>query len=411
MAASNALGRIITQYPTSFYAGSATLLFGQRLGASGAPTKAREVFSTFLNKSPETTLKPELELAIARTYEQETNWAKAVGTYDGWLREYTNHSARPEAMFYYGQALFHVGDETNAYASFTNFLAAYPKHPLAAQAQWSIADRYYQTEAYQKAENDFQLIALNWPGTDLSYEALMMAGRAAYSRQGWNDATNYFERVIKATNCSPELHFSAIFAYADTVMSQVSTNKEADYVKASEYFDKICQQYPTNHLAVLACGERAVCLLQLARSGVGLTNAAQAFSAVLTNDVYADGHAVTVAKVGLGVVFEKQAAVASAPDQSALRYAALDQYLDVLDGRYLKGPEGDEFWTREAAMCGVRLASDMQEWQKVINFCDRIIEKVPSSAPSFEEPRRKAVDNLARGKIAADGFDRQKTSD
>src|SRR5262249_55521610 len=101
-AASNALGRIITDYPASFYAGSATLLFGQMLGQSGVPGKAREVFAEFLNTSPNTALKPELELAIARTYEQETNWSKAVETYDGWLQEFTNHSSRAEAMYYRG---------------------------------------------------------------------------------------------------------------------------------------------------------------------------------------------------------------------------------------------------------------------------------------------------------------------
>lgn len=399
-ASSNALRRIIAEYPESFSAGSATLLFGQKIGEAGTPAKARDVFMTFMNMAPSNALKPEVEFAIARTYEQEANWPKAVDTYTAWLGEFTNHSARAEAMFYRGQALFHTGDETNAYACFTNFVAEFPKHPLAGQAQWSIADRYFQTGAYQKAENDFQLVALNWPGTGLAYEALMMAGRAAYLRQGWSDAKTYFERVLQATNCATHLHFSALFAYADTWMTQVSTNKDADYLTASGYFDKICEQYPTNHLATLACGEKAMCLLQLARNGSGLTNAADAFRAVITNEVYADGHAISVAKVGLGVVLEKQAAAATASEQPALRTEALDQYLDVLDGRYLKESDGDEFWTREAAMSGVRLATEMKEWEKVISFCDRITEKVPSAAPSFEEPRRKAVENLSRGKIA-----------
>ena len=397
--ASNALRRVITEYPNSFAAGSATLLYGQKLGDSGTPSKAREVFADFIKQAPDSPLKPEAEFAIARAYEQDANWPKAVETYTEWLNEFTNRVGRAEAMFYRGQALFHAGDETNAYACFTNFVAEFPKHPLAGQAQWSIADRYFQSGAYLKAENDFQLVALNWPGTELAYQALMMAGRAAYLRQGWSDARAYFEKVL-TNDCPPQLHFSALFADADTIMSQVSTNKEADYVRASGYFDTICREYSTNYLATLACGEKAMCLLQLARDGIGLTNAAEAFRAVITNHVYADGHAISVAKVGLGLVLEKQAAAAAPPEQLSLRLEALGEYLDVLDGRDMKDGDGDEFWTREAAMSGVRLATEMQEWQKVINFCDRIKEKVPSAAPSFEDARQKAVDNLTRGKIA-----------
>ena len=39
----------------------------------------------------------EVELAIARTYEQETNWTGAIQEYDAWLGRYTNQPARARA--------------------------------------------------------------------------------------------------------------------------------------------------------------------------------------------------------------------------------------------------------------------------------------------------------------------------
>jgi len=121
----------------------------------------------------------------------------------------------------------------------------------------------------------------------------------------------------------------------------------------------------------------------LARSAEGLTNAAEAFKAVLTNSI-ADGKAKSIAKVGLGVVLEKQAAAVTDPDQTLLKKDALEQYLDVLDGLYFKESDGDQFWTKEAGNAAIRLASEMQEWPKVINILERMAKKLPQIAPSFE---------------------------
>jgi hypothetical protein len=206
--------------------------------------------------------------------------------------------------------------------------------------------------------------------------------------------------LAKDTNCPAHLRFSAMFAYGDTLLNQVSTNKTDDYRKARESFEKICEQYPTNALAARACGERAMCLLQLARSGQDLAASAEAFRAVATNSVYADGKAISISKVGLGVVLEKQAAV-SPGEQASLKKNALGQYLDVLDGLYLKqGEAGDEFWTKEAGLSAIRLASDMGEWEKVVKLCDRMSTMLPQMAPAFEEQRRKALESVSRAGLA-----------
>jgi TolA-binding protein len=399
-AASNALSRIVTDYPKGFYADRGVLLYGQRMGKERSPAEARKFFEEFIAKAPEAALRPELELAIARTYEQESEWPKAITIYNRWLETFTNHTARPEAMFYRGEALFRAGDDTNAYSSFTNFMALYPNSALAVQAQWCIADHYYNIGSYQRAENDYQIIARNWPGTRVGYEALMMAGRAAFFRQGWSDAVKYFRDLAKETNCPVDVRFAAIYAWADTLMNQVSTNKMNDYRDAAGLFESICQQYPTNYLAPLACGERALCLLQLARSGADLGDSADAFRAVITNSVYADGTAISIAKVGLGVVLEKQALATSDGSEANLKKQALGQYLDVLDGLYLKEHGGDEFWTKEAGLSAIRLASEMQEWEKVVKICERMAGMLPQLAPTFEEQKRKAGENSSRGKIA-----------
>ena len=85
--ASNALQRILASYPKNFHTERAVLLFGQRQGSEGSPAIARQLFQDFLAKAPESALRPELELALARTYEEERLWTQAMEEYDSWLAD------------------------------------------------------------------------------------------------------------------------------------------------------------------------------------------------------------------------------------------------------------------------------------------------------------------------------------
>jgi TolA-binding protein len=402
--ASNAMARIVGSYPKGFHTERAVLLFGQYFGKQGGAVDARQLLEDFLKKDSGAALRPQIELAIARTYEQQRLWGDAARHYEFWLDRFTNDPARPSAAYCRAQALWYAGDETNAFISFTNFAALYPSNELSLEARWHIADFYYNTGSFGAAENEFQLIALNWPGSEQHWEALMMAGRAAVGRQAWNDAADYFNKKLAAdTNCPAHLRFQALFACADTLISQTSTNKLEDYRKAKEYFEVICQQYSTNRLAVLACGRKADCLLQLAQSGADLVLAADGFQQILTNTTPGLTTVLTrsIAKVGLGVILEKLAADPAARDASTLRNQALDQYLDVLFGKII-GPEevADEYWTGRAGLEAIRLASETQAWQKVINICDALGAKLPQMTARLSKRRQEAIDNLNRQAVS-----------
>ena len=73
----------------------------------------------------------------------------------------------------------------------------------------------------------------------------------------------YFTNLTSDLNCPADLRAQALFAYGDYWTSRESTNKLADYAEAIKVFSEIGQSYPTNHLAVLALGRMASCLLQL----------------------------------------------------------------------------------------------------------------------------------------------------
>jgi tetratricopeptide (TPR) repeat protein len=360
-AATNALGKILEWYPNSFAAGPAVLLTGQATGKSD-PAAARDLFLQFLNMTNNATLRPDVQLAIARTYEQEGKWEQAIQQYDQWLGTYTNHSAQAQAQYARALANWQAGFQTNALTQLTNFVTQFPDSELAPRAQWWVADYYYTAGDSEGAEKNFQAIFQN-PTTppDLACQAILMAGRSAVKRQGWKDALVHFNHLISMTNSAPELRAQAYFAYGDTLVTQppASTNKLADYREALAAYNQVGALCPSNTIALLALGARANCYLQCNDFAL----ATNAYLQVIAADpALADVSLRSAAKVGLGVTFEKMAQQPGLDEKAKLELleSALKQYLDVYyHADYLRGDEkADLFWTEKAGLEAARLLTE-----------------------------------------------------
>jgi TolA-binding protein len=365
VAATNAAGQIIARYPNGFYADRAVLITGQAIGGRN-PELARKMFSELAQQAPATSLRPELELAVARTYEEENRWSDAAQAYDRWLVSFTNHILEARAEYSRAWANSKANQETNALIQFTNFLARFQTDPFAPLAQWWVADYYRAQGDFPEAEINYKFCYqnTNWSASsELAYQARMMAGRCAVARYDWKVAKeDYFQKLINDTNCPSDVQAQAWFAFGSASMSQTSletTNKMPDYREAIDAFDKIPLFFPTNPIAVLAVGEKACCLLQLARSSQEFTSVTNAFQKVIDSPL-ADIRARSIAKVGLAITLEKLAEQSAGTDRITLYMAARDQYLDVLNGKLRRpGEEPDPFWTKEAGLKVYRLLADI----------------------------------------------------
>jgi tetratricopeptide (TPR) repeat protein len=223
-----------------------------------------------------------------------------------------------------------------------------------------VADYYYLAGDSEGAEKNFQAIYQNTNSPpELAYEAILMAGRAAFKRQGWKDARVYFNYLISLTNAAPALRAQAYFAYGDTLVTQASTNKLDDYSKALTAYDQVGALCPTNPIAMLALGARANCYLQYN----DLNKATNAYQQVVDADpALADAAVRSSAKVGLGLTLEKIAQQPELDEKAKLNLleAALKQYLDVYyHTDFLRGDEkADLFWTVKAGLEAGRLLTD-----------------------------------------------------
>ena len=317
-----------------------------------------------------------MELAIARTYEQEQNWPAAIGKYSGWLNDFPTNALQPQADYALALADFRAGNETNAFVRFTNFVAHFPTNDLAPLAQWWVADHFFGAGDFVDAEKNYQLFFQNFPTNDLVYQARMMAGRAAMGRLGYTDAIRYFTSLTGDTNCPPDLAAKALFAYGSALMQGGATdtnNPSSNFELATNVFSRICQLYPTNELGVLAWGEIGDCALQLA----AYDPATNAYAQVIASP-FANISARSQAQIGLGIALEKRAAQVEGGDQTALLQLALQNYLDVLYGKNLHdGEMPDSFWVKKAGLQAAGVAETLGEWAQAVAVYQRLEDLLP----------------------------------
>lgn len=402
-AANAAMARLLKEFPNGPFTEPGLQAFGNLPGgASFDPASLRASLEEFLNKAPDSALASGVQLAVARTYEQQRNWAQAEAEYAGWLAAHPEDPARPQAEYYRALALARSGNETNALDQFTNFVAQFPTNPLAPLAQAWVADHYWGAEDFVNAERNYQLLSKSSSDSTLRYEAQLMAGRSAMARGSYEQAMGYFTNLTSdAANCPSNIFAQAIFATGDAWMGAptTSTNEtSSNYKEAAKRFNLVVQRYGGTRIAVLAQGKVGDCYMQLGQFDPGNYQfAMSAYDAVLTNEV-ADVTTRSQAEVGLGLVLAAEARLNTETNAAALQKRALDHFLNVIDGSNLRaGEQADPLWIKKAGDEALRTAESLQDWGQVSKLCDTLSAMLPPLRPVLEKKKARAEEQLAGG--------------
>jgi TolA-binding protein len=362
--ATNTVAQILKIYPTSPVADKSLLIEGESFSNWNQPETARALFQEFEKEFPDSGQLPDVELAIARTYEQEDNWPMAISIYDSWIKLFSSDTKLlADVKYAQAWANFQGKRETNAFMLFTNFLAEFPSNAdLTPVAEWWLGDYYSGQGDWVNAEENYEMVFQSWPNSSLAWPAMLMAGRSAMGLQSYEEAKDYFLKLMGQTNTPPQLDplswysldAQAWFAYGDVLMQEPSSdtnNPLANFKQAIPYFEYVCKQYPGSEQAALAWGEIGDCYLQLATQSPEYYNAAtNAYLQVMVSPS-AEVAARSQAQLGIGIVYEKLAALTSGVSQTALLQTALDNYLDVFFGNNLHdGEPADPTWVERAGL-------------------------------------------------------------
>ena len=405
-AAEESMRAIVRDYPQSGYAERALLLYGQTVDELGVPSVARREFMNFSSQFPNSRLRPEAELAVARSFERERNWPGAISQYDAWVLAFPTNEQRASAEFLRAVANSQAGRETNALRLFTNFIAVFPTNPLGASAQEWVGDFYYNAEEFPAAERNYQLVYqnTNWPASALGYRAKLKAGRAALMRLSFDNATNYFTKIIEDTNSPSAVVVQAYFAYGDAYLQRPSTNALGKFSQALTIYEEVPKYFKDDPLVPRAWGQMANCYFQMAGAETGdaateYLGKALEFYGKVTNAPALDVSTRQMAEVGLGHVLEQQARLrqrASETNAAALLLtAASDNYLNVVYAAR-DGETPDPLWVKEAALSAAALEESRSQWARAIELYQRLKEMLPAlrSSPMIERKIKAAREQI-----------------
>lgn len=403
--ATQAMQKILEMYPNGFAGPHCLLLLGESSTARSDPAGARDLFADFARRYPTNALLSEVRLAVARSYEEEGDWDAAIGQYTSWIEQFTNHADLPGAEFFRALDHYMAGQETNAFVSFTNFIVRFPTNELARDAQWWIGDYYWRRGDLQNAEINYQLVFknTNWAPSVLTYQAQMMAGRAAVNRLDYKDAITYFTNLAGNAACPLNLRIQATIACGDALSSRTdpgATNRPADLEEAISWFATIPQTYPTHAMAPLALGRMGDCCYQLGDSDPKFYDRAAAAYQQVVDSPQARFSARCQATIGLGLVAEGMAKLKSGSEQTALLNKALDDYQDVFlyEKMLRNGEEPDLFWVKKAGLEAGRLAESLQKWQLAIDIYRPLEASLPQLRAGLDKKILSARKNLEAAK-------------
>jgi TolA-binding protein len=400
--ASAAVRAMLSWAPTGEQSERGLWLVAQDRLRSRQPKDARQLLDEFLLRFPHRPLEPEIRLAIARTYQLEDEWPAALRVYEGWLVDHPNDPLRPNAEYYRALATERCGSTSNAFQLFTNMVATFPTHRLARQAQLWVAQEYLRLQNYREAASQFQLVAesTNWPIDRVTYEARMMAGRAAFAGQLWTTAggrQGNFTLLINDLNCPEDILYQALIAAGDTKLAQDDADGSGPldrYIEAKKLFEKVTQKRKDHPLAAYALGRIGDCYLQLAsKDPEQYRNATNAYAEALR---YAsDVTTRSTAEYGWAHALKLQAAGKSAAEAVPLLKAALDHFLNILLGHNLgDGEEPDPVWRQNAGLDAARVAEELKQWNVAINIYERLQTSQPALRPRVQDRIAKAQEQL-----------------
>jgi tol-pal system protein YbgF len=152
------------------------------------------------------TRKPSEELALFRE-DTDRRLLALEGKAAGQEKAPTDAKPRDvtaESMYQSGIDAFKGGDMKKARDIFSNFVAQYPKHELAANARYWIGESYYNEKNLEQAILEYQDVIKNFPGKEKAPAAMLKQGMAFKGLGDDKSARYIYKKLIEGYPKSEE---------------------------------------------------------------------------------------------------------------------------------------------------------------------------------------------------------------
>jgi tol-pal system protein YbgF len=106
-------------------------------------------------------------------------------------------TSTPDSLYAKGLDLLKAGDVVAAREQFTKFLELYPKHELAANAQYWIGETHYSEKNYESAILSYQDVIKNYPGKEKVVAAMLKQAMAFNEIKDFKSAKFVLKKLIE----------------------------------------------------------------------------------------------------------------------------------------------------------------------------------------------------------------------
>ncbi|MFZ9853820.1 MAG: tetratricopeptide repeat protein [Limisphaerales bacterium] len=375
------------------------LTVSQFLADSGDPEAGRALLRRFLKEYPSGTSAPEAELGLAAIELRARAWGTAVGALDHWIATHPDHPRMPQAEFDRAWAMVQAGLTDNAIARFTEIATRFPTNQISQTASLWLADHYFSQGDFAQAERLCVNLLTNtaWRGSPQWHEARLRAAESARRRQSAASAREQFLELLNDRTTPTQLLPQAYLALGETHVQTPEANDATPvepYRRALEAFTAAAQ-FTNSPVSIAALGRMADCHLQLATQSTNSYAKADELYRRIIASPKADLSTRSKASVGLGVVSEKLAALQPAAAAKPLLEAALNHYLDVVNGTLSRpGEVPDPWWLKEAGREAGRLLESAGRWREAATLYDRLASELPALKATLELRSRQALQRI-----------------
>lgn len=371
----------------------------QLLAETGNAEAGRALLRRFLKEHPSGASAPDAELGLAAIELRARAWSTAVGALDHWIATHPDHPRMPQAQFDRAWAMVQAGLTENALARFAEIATRFPTNRISQTASLWLADHYFSQGDYAQAERLCVNLLTNtaWRGSPEWHEARLRAAESARRRQSPVSAREQFLELLNDRTTPAELLPQAYLALGETHVQTPGTGDATPvepYRRALEAFTAAAQ-FTNSPASIAALGRMADCHLQLATQSTNSYAKADELYRRIIASPRADLSARSKASVGLGVVCEKLAALQTDAAAKPLREAALNHYLDVVNGTLARpGEVPDPWWLKEAGREAGRLLESAGRWREAATLYDRLAGELPILKATLELRSRQALQRI-----------------
>ena len=211
------------------------------------PADARASVSEVSERNfPDSPLRPQVEFAIARTYEQEQNWPAAIAGYQGWLNDFPTNAVAAAGGLRAGAGEF-PGRKRERTRSRCSPILSRNFRPTNSRrwrnGGWPIIFSAAGRITWTRKEITncvFQNCPTNGLAVSGAHDGRARGDGAAGLQRRHH---NYFSQLEADTNCPMDLRVQATFAHGSALMQMDSTdtnNPLANFRLATNVFGQIC---------------------------------------------------------------------------------------------------------------------------------------------------------------------------